>query len=135
MSSIKGKNTLPELLVRKALHAKGFRYLLHVKSLPGAPDLVFPRYKAIIFVHGCFWHQHGCSNSKMPGTRVEFWSTKLNGNKARDKAQVEKLLGQGWRVAIVWECSIRKTQKAGGDSVFQDVGHWLTASDTLFMQF
>ncbi|VIO80134.1 very short patch repair endonuclease [Bradyrhizobium ivorense] len=106
MSGIRGKNTKPELLLRKLLHARGFRYRLHTR-LPGKPDLVFPKHRAVIFVHGCFWHRHECQIFKWPSTRSEFWRTKINGNADRDQRNVAVLLKDGWRIGIVWECSLR----------------------------
>jgi len=109
MSGIRGKDTKPELLVRQFLHAAGLRYRLHVSRLPGKPDLVFPRHRAVVFVHGCFWHAHeGCSYFRLPATRPEFWQDKLTGNAARDARNVDALIAMGWSVAIVWECALRQ---------------------------
>lgn len=108
MAGIRGKNTKPELLLRKALHSDGFRFRLHDKSLPGRPDLVFPRYKAAVLVHGCFWHGHeGCKYFKVPSTRREFWLTKIEGNRDRDERSRAALEAAGWRTAVVWECATR----------------------------
>lgn len=107
MSGIRGKNTKPELVLRSLLHAKGFRFRLHA-GLPGRPDLVFPKHNAAVFVHGCFWHRHECSIFKWPSTRPKFWRTKINGNADRDERNVSTLLESGWRVAVVWECDLRK---------------------------
>lgn len=107
MSRIRGKDTKPELLLRRRLHAMGFRFRLHRKDLPGRPDLVFPGRRAVIFVHGCFWHGHGCALSKMPATRREFWQTKIDGNRARDKRTTSALAEASWRVLIMWECALR----------------------------
>jgi DNA mismatch endonuclease (patch repair protein) len=107
MSRIRGKDTKPELLLRRRLHAMGFRFRLHRKDLPGRPDLVFAGRRAVIFVHGCFWHGHGCSLCKMPATRPEFWQTKIDGNRARDKRAIGALAEAGWRVLIMWECALR----------------------------
>jgi DNA mismatch endonuclease (patch repair protein) len=107
MARVRGKNTRPELIVRKLVFAAGYRYRLHVRSLPGSPDLVFPGRKKVIFVHGCFWHRHdNCNLARMPKSRVEFWSDKLNGNKARDERSYEALRHAGWRVHVVWECEL-----------------------------
>ncbi|HEU4460858.1 MAG TPA: very short patch repair endonuclease [Methylibium sp.] len=115
MSGIKGKDSLPERLVRKALFAMGYRFRLHRRDLPGTPDLVMPRRKIALFVHGCFWHAHrGCKYAKTPSTRPEFWSAKLQSNVARDQRAVEKLTEMGWRVLCVWECSIRDREAAAG---------------------
>lgn len=108
MSRIKSQNTNPEMQLRKALHKKGFRYRLHDKNLPGSPDLVFPKYNTVIFVHGCFWHRHGCKNTTTPSTRKEFWETKFKTNIVRDKKNIKDLQNAGWRVMIVWECELKK---------------------------
>lgn len=112
MSGIKGKNTSPELFVRKALHARGFRFRIHVKDLPGKPDLVLPKYNAVVFIHGCFWHGHDCRYFKLPKTRPEFWVNKIEKNKLRDSENIRTLLLSGWRVIVIWECAIRKARKA-----------------------
>ena len=108
MANIKGKNTKPETVVRKALFAAGYRFRLHRKDLPGSPDVVLPGRRVAVFVHGCFWHMHaGCKNAKLPATRPEFWRDKLQGNVDRDARAVEALLLQGWRVLTIWECATR----------------------------
>ena len=107
MAGIQSKNTKPEILIRKALHAKGLRYSLHSNHLPGKPDIVMPKWRVVIFVHGCFWHWHGCHLSKIPATRTAFWTTKLAGNRHRDAIATQQLLAAGWRVATVWECATR----------------------------
>jgi DNA mismatch endonuclease (patch repair protein) len=108
MSGIRGKDTKPEMEVRRALHAAGFRFRLHRRDLPGAPDVVLPGLRAAIFVHGCFWHMHkGCRYSKIPSTRAEFWKAKLEGNAKRDRLAKRELLAAGWRVLVVWECTVR----------------------------
>lgn len=108
MAGIRGKDTEPELALRRSLHALGFRYRLHVKGIPGKPDLVLPKYKAVIFVHGCFWHRHpGCRYATTPSTRPDFWAAKFDANVARDKAVQTVLVQKGWRVATVWECALR----------------------------
>jgi DNA mismatch endonuclease (patch repair protein) len=107
MSGIRAKNTKPELTVRKYLHAAGLRFRLHERRLPGTPDIVLPRWRAVVFVHGCFWHWHGCRYSKMPSTRTAFWQEKLLGNKARDEKNAALLEGCGWRVFVVYECQLR----------------------------
>lgn len=107
MSGIKGKNTKPELLLRSALHKLGFRFRIQRKDLPGKPDIVLPKYRSIILVHGCFWHQHlGCKFAYMPKSNVGFWKNKLEGNVTRDQVTKEKLEALGWRVLIIWECQI-----------------------------
>lgn len=112
MSRIKGKDTKPEMLVRKFLFAQGFRYRLHVKTLPGKPDIVLPKYKTVIFIHGCFFHGHeGYRYFKAPATRTEWWLDKIEGNKKRDIETVRKLTELGWKVITVWECELKKDKK------------------------
>ncbi|WP_174921914.1 very short patch repair endonuclease [Burkholderia metallica] len=129
MSGIRGKNTKPELVVRKALYERGLRYRLHVRSLAGTPDLVFPRYKAVVFVHGCFWHRHNCALFKMPSSRPEFWREKLDRNRERDREHMTKLLQDGWRIAVVWECSLRTAIKSNDESFFNRLADWIKAQE------
>lgn len=107
MAGIRGKDTKPELLLRKGLHALGWRYRLHGRGLHGKPDLVFPGRKALIFANGCFWHGHDCHLFKWPKSREAFWRTKIGGNIARDLRNREALLAEGWRIAEVWECQLK----------------------------
>lgn len=107
MSRIHGRNTKPEMLIRRGLHARGLRFRLHDRTLPGRPDLIFPRYRVVILVHGCFWHGHDCPMFRMPATRQEFWNAKIASNQARDAKVHAALLMLGWRVLTVWECSLR----------------------------
>ena len=107
MSAVRSTNTIPERDIRKRIFALGFRYRLHRRDLPGRPDLVFPKYSAVILVHGCFWHQHGCTRSKLPATRRSWWRAKLEENACRDRTTIEKLKKLGWRVLVIWECSFR----------------------------
>jgi DNA mismatch endonuclease (patch repair protein) len=112
MAGIKGKNTKPELAFRRTLHARGFRYGLHSKKVHGRPDLALPKYRAVVFVHGCFWHRHeGCRYASTPATRAEFWQAKFDANIARDSAVRGALLAAGWRVATIWECALRKPKQ------------------------
>lgn len=108
MSSVRSKNTKPELEIRRRLFAMGFRYQLHRKDLPGTPDMVFPKYRAVVFVHGCFWHYHGCHLSSIPKTRRSWWKAKLEGNVRRDSTAISELENLGWRVLTIWECGFRK---------------------------
>jgi DNA mismatch endonuclease (patch repair protein) len=118
MAKIKNSNTKPEVALRKYLFSIGYRYRINVSSITGSPDIVFPKYHALVFVHGCFWHQHGCSSYKLPKTNSSFWSNKFNKNKARDRNVLLSLLDEGWRVAIVWECSLTSTLlKKTGENV------------------
>lgn len=116
MSGIRGKNTQPEMLVRRILHAMGYRYRLHARELPGKPDIVFRRRRLAIFVHGCFWHRHSdpeCRLARMPKSRVDFWQPKLEGNRRRDEANVAALEAAGWKVLLVWECQLRDREQLG----------------------
>ena len=118
MSRIKGRNTGPELRLRSLLHRAGFRFRLHVKDLPGKPDIVLPKYRTAIFVHGCFWHRHeGCRNATTPSTRAEFWQEKFDGNVKRDRRNREALKTAGWAVITVWECDL----KADADRIVQQI--------------
>ena len=111
MSQIRSGNTKPELLVRKFLHANGFRYKLHDKTLPGKPDIVLPRYKTIIFIHGCFWHGHtNCKYFVVPQTRTQWWLDKINRNKANDAKAVKALKKAGWKIITVWECKLKQAK-------------------------
>jgi DNA mismatch endonuclease, patch repair protein len=130
MSAIRGKDSRPEMAIRKALHAAGFRYRLHDRKLPGNPDIVLPKYKAVVLVHGCFWHKHTCSAFKMPANRQNFWSAKIAGNVARDQVSVAKLLDGGWRVAIVWECALRGRNRIGTSAAVGALAEWLRNSSS-----
>jgi len=111
MSAIKSKNTKPEIFVRKLLHSKGYRFRLHKKDLPGSPDIVLPKYKTVIFVHGCFWHRHqNCKYASNPKTRREFWEKKFKENIERDKKTQKKLKNLGWKTNIVWECEVKNRE-------------------------
>jgi DNA mismatch endonuclease, patch repair protein len=108
MRQVKSKDTSPEIQVRRQLHRLGYRFRLHRDDLPGKPDLVLPKWRAVIFVHGCFWHQHeGCRRAARPTSRVAFWTRKLDRNLARDRENIEALEVQGWRVLVLWECELR----------------------------
>jgi len=123
MAGIRGKDTRPELLLRSALHKKAFRFRLHDKRLPGRPDIVLPKYNAVIFVDGCFWHRHkGCKYTTTPKTRIEFWKKKFKESTSRDQRNHAELLEAGWRVAVVWECAIKKWP---AECVAQKVSRWL----------
>jgi DNA mismatch endonuclease (patch repair protein) len=125
MSRIRGKNTKPELLLRRALHARGFRFRLHRRDLPGCPDLVLPGFNAAIFVHGCFWHGHNCPMFKLPATRADFWAAKISGNRERDARVLDALADRGWRSFIVWECALRGPSRSSVDEVIDSVSDWL----------
>lgn len=126
MAGIRSRHTKPELLVRKALHARGFRYSLRLSTLFGKPDIVLPRWKVAIFVHGCFWHSHGCHLSKLPSSNTEFWDKKLHGNQSRDAMVISELVRNGWRVAKVWECATRgKTAQQQFPSLIDILEDWI----------
>ena len=108
MSRIRGRDTKPEIWVRRALHAHGYRFRLHRRDLPGRPDIVLPKYGTVVFVQGCFWHAHTCQKGRIPGTRSAFWEAKFEGNKKRDARNARALRAAGWRVLTIWECELAK---------------------------
>lgn len=125
MSGIKGKDTAGEIFIRKSLHALGFRYQLHRKDIPGKPDLVFPKFQAVIFINGCFWHAHNCHLFKWPSSRPEFWKEKINSNKTRDAINIEKCTESGWKVLVIWECSLKGKTKRNFNEVIRTTENWL----------
>lgn len=125
MAGIRGRDTKPELILRSGLHRAGFRYRIHVRDIPGRPDLVFPKYKAVVFAHGCFWHGHDCALFKWPSTRQDFWRKKITGNIARDAKIKEQLLAKGWRVLVVWECALKGTSRLPIGLVIERIAKWL----------
>ncbi len=127
MSRIRGGDTAPELLIRKGLWHAGFRYTLHAAKLPGKPDIVLPRWNAVVFVHGCFWHRHsGCAYFRLPKTRTAFWDVKLAQNQARDRANIAAMESLGWRVAVVWECAVRTNSQVAVKKLVR----WLQRTET-----
>lgn len=132
MAGIQGKNTSPELLIRKALHARGFRFRIHAKHLPGKPDLTLPKYSAVIFIHGCFWHGHDCRYFKVPKTRPGFWLEKIKKNQARDLSQIAALQATGWRVLVVWECAVRSMKRQKSAALVDLVSKWLVNGSEYF---
>lgn len=128
MAGIRGKNTKPEMIIRRGLHARGFRYLLHDRHLPGKPDLVFPKYRAVIFVHGCFWHGHGCHLFKWPKTRTGFWRKKIERNREIDENAVATLSRAGWRCCVIWECGLKGKTKRSEDKVIDHCARWLKST-------
>ena len=126
MAAIRGKNTKPELLVRHELHSRGYRYRLHVKSLPGTPDIVLPRFNAVVLVNGCFWHGHNCDLFKWPKTREEFWHEKISGTQTRDIENWKRLTAEGWRVAVLWQCSLGSKTRL--QETISDLEIWLSAT-------
>ena len=125
MSLIRGSDSVPEMQVRRGLHALGLRYRLHDRRLPGRPDLVFSRNRTAVFVHGCFWHAHRCSMFKMPTTRPQFWQSKLAGNKTRDYGVVAALLADSWRVLVIWECALRGPTRLKGPRVLNRAANFI----------
>jgi DNA mismatch endonuclease (patch repair protein) len=128
MSGIRGRNTKPEILIRSLLHRRGFRFRLDARDLPGRPDIVLPRYHAVIFVHGCFWHGHDCHLFKWPQTRPDFWREKIGRNRANDAKAQAALRERGWRVATVWECALRGANR-DIDGVLQRLVDWLSSDE------
>lgn len=129
MPRIRGKDTKPEILVRRGLHAAGYRFRLHRRDLPGSPDLVLPRHHAVIFMHGCFWHAHAdCKKFRIPRSRAAFWQEKLMGNKERDASNTRALLEMGWRLLVVWECATRQKNTT---KLINDIILWLQSGEKL----
>ena len=125
MASIKSKNTSPELLVRRGLHRLGFRYRLHNKTLSGKPDLALPKHKSVIFVNGCFWHGHNCHIFRLPKTRTHFWRDKIENNRLRDQRNIEACKREGWKVLVIWECSLQGKTKRNFNEVIHTTANWL----------
>ena len=125
MAAIRAGNTKPELYVRSALHALGVRFRLHRKDLPGKPDIVLPRYRAVVFVNGCFWHRHDCDLFKWPAKNEEFWRQKLAVNVKRDEAARAELRSRGWRIAEVWECALKGKNRLDGQEAMQSLATWI----------
>jgi len=126
MAGIRSRNTKPEILVRRGLHRRGLRFRLHARDLPGCPDLVLPRWRTVIFVHGCFWHGHDCRYFRWPKTRTDFWRDKINGNRERDRRVKTQLHTAGWRVLVVWECTFRGKPTAEQDAALDRIARWIT---------
>lgn len=129
MSGIRGKNTKPEMILRQGLHARGLRYRLHAKDLPGKPDLVFPARRAVLFAHGCFWHGHDCHLFRMPSTRPEFWQAKIARNQVVDVRSTAALEAAGWRVGVVWECALKGRTRLPLAAVLEGCEAWLRGSE------
>jgi DNA mismatch endonuclease, patch repair protein len=128
MAGIRNTNTRPEIAIRRALHANGFRYRLHSRRVPGKPDMVFPRYRAAVFVNGCFWHGHDCHLFRLPATRPDFWADKIARNRARDAKVRHDLQEAGWRALTIWECAIRGREALGLPNVIAAASEWLRSS-------
>lgn len=130
MAGIRGKDTRPEMILRRGLHARGFRFRLHERRLPGSPDLVFSGRRAVIFVHGCFWHGHGCHLFRIPATRQEFWRAKIEANTARDAAAEGALVADNWRVLTIWECALKGRERLPVETVLDRAAGWLVNGKT-----
>lgn len=111
MRSVGTKNTGPEIVVRRLLHAEGYRFSLHRRDLPGSPDIVLPKHSKIVFVHGCFWHGHGCAKGQLPKSRTDYWDQKIEANKARDEKRLAALRRMGWSVKVVWQCQTKNPDR------------------------
>lgn len=125
MAGIKGKDTRPEMLLRQGLHRAGFRFRLHDRKLPGKPDLVFPKWRAVIFAHGCFWHGHDCHLFRLPGSQTEFWAEKIARNRSVDARSLSALAETGWRVAIIWECALKGKTRLSLSDLIEGCAVWL----------
>jgi len=134
MKNIKGKDTKPEMIIRRGLYRRGYRYRLHRKDLPGKPDIVFSKHKAVIFVNGCFWHKHECHLLRVPETRKEFWIDKLTKNSERDKKNYNKLNSLGWRVLIIWECAIKGRTSLPVDTILSRTEKFLSSGKSIFCE-
>lgn len=130
MASVGQRNTGPEILLRRTLHRLGLRYRLNDRKLPGSPDLVFPRFHAVVFVHGCFWHAHeGCKFATKPSSRKNFWKEKFEANVNRDRRNYDALASKGWRVLVIWECSIKVKKAVGLNELGLNVKEWLNSDE------
>lgn len=129
MAAVRARDTKPELMIRKALHGAGLRYRLNVRDLPGQPDIVLPRYRAVVFVHGCFWHRHECDLFRWPESRPEFWLEKLNGNSSRDAKAADALASSGWRQAVIWECALKGRKKRDFQDTMQRLIAWIRSDE------
>lgn len=125
MSGIRGKDTKPEMVIRRGLHRRGFRYRIHNRKLPGQPDLVFRRFRAVLFVNGCFWHGHSCELFRWPSTRAGFWQDKIGANMSRDRKNLAALREQAWRTGVVWECALKGPNRMEPDVILDTIADWL----------
>lgn len=127
MARVRSRDTKPELMVRRELHHGGFRYRLHVTGLPGTPDIVLPRHRTVVFVHGCFWHGHNCSAGRLPATHTDFWENKIRSNCARDATAKAALVASGWRVFTVWGCALRGRTRQPPGALLKQFASWLAS--------
>jgi DNA mismatch endonuclease (patch repair protein) len=135
MAAVRGRDTKPELALRRALHNLGFRYRLNVRTLPGTPDVVLPARNALLFVHGCFWHGHDCPLFVLPQARRDFWLDKIGRNQLRDRQHHDRLRDAGWRIGTVWECAMRGRNSPGATETAKNVAQFLRSSDCSEMCF
>ncbi len=131
MAAVRARDTKPELMIRKALHRAGLRYRLNARDLPGRPDIVLPRYRAVVFVHGCFWHRHECDLFRWPESRTEFWREKLDANAARDVKAADALEEAGWRQAVIWECALKGRKKRDFQDTMQRLIAWIRSHEQM----
>jgi DNA mismatch endonuclease (patch repair protein) len=135
MAGIRGKDTKPEILIRHGLHARGYRYRLHDKKLPGKPDLVMPKYSAVIFVNGCFWHGHDCHLFRIPKSNTDFWKNKISRNKELDGLHTAQLISMGWRVAIIGECALKGKAKLNFEELLDSIETWIHSGSVFITQY
>lgn len=131
MSGIRSRNTRNEIIVRKKLFSRGFRYRINDRKLPGTPDIVLQKYNAIIFIHGCFWHGHSCTLFRLPSTNIQFWNDKISGNQKRDKLVIAKLRENSWRIAIIWECALKGEKEIAIDDIIERLADWIKGNREL----
>ena len=132
MSGIRGTNTRPEIRIRQLLHKEGFRFRLHTSHLPGKPDIILPRFQAVVFVHGCFWHGHECHLFKWPQTRRTFWKEKITGNRKRDEEVFSMLASDGWRIMVIWECALKGPNRLKNGFLVSQLVQWLRSRKKYF---
>lgn len=133
MAGIRGKDTKPELFIRRALHARGFRYRLHDRKLPGKPDIALPKYRAVVLVNGCFWHGHSCHLFKWPSTRKEFWREKITRNRVKDEEVLLALRRKGWRVVVIYECALKGKSKLDPARVIDEAENWIRSDSAEYV--
>lgn len=129
MARIRSKNTEPEMCIRKGLHALGYRYILHSAKIPGKPDIVLPKYRAVIFIHGCYWHGHDCGQAKLPKSNGSYWLPKIARNQERDARNLAAVEAAGWRHLVIWECAFRRKGEIGLEETVREAAEWVTNGD------
>lgn len=134
MSGIQGKNTRPEIAVRKGLHRMGLRFRLNGSTLPGRPDLVLSKHRTVVFVHGCFWHAHSCDAFHLPASNTPFWYAKLRANVSRDRKRVDELCSLGWRILVIWECATKISKAGESPDLFQMAYDWIVNYDSPYLE-